>query len=115
MLPWMIAYGNNRYGRWLPYFWAMLTTLPADQVAFLRTDKRGSNCTNLSTQQSMQHYILDQSEADTVIFSAYAILQESRYTVIDAADTNAYVAGAFISQQLPGMLCIKRQSSAVTW
>ena len=28
MLPWMIAYDNNRYGRWLPDFWVMLTTLP---------------------------------------------------------------------------------------
>ncbi|KAI4813533.1 hypothetical protein KUCAC02_002772, partial [Chaenocephalus aceratus] len=38
MLPWMVAYDNNRYGKWLPDFWAMLTALPADQVAFLRTD-----------------------------------------------------------------------------
>ena len=38
MLPWMVAYDNNRYGRWLPNFWAMLTALPDDQVAFLRTD-----------------------------------------------------------------------------
>ena len=33
MLPWMVAYDNNRYGRWLLDFWAMLTTLPTDQVA----------------------------------------------------------------------------------
>ena len=32
MLPWMVAYDNNRYGRWLPDFWAMLTTLPTDHV-----------------------------------------------------------------------------------
>ena len=37
-LPWIVAYDNNRNGRWLPDFWAMLTALPADQVAFLRTD-----------------------------------------------------------------------------
>ena len=30
MLPWMVAYDNNRYGRWQPDFWAMLTTLPTD-------------------------------------------------------------------------------------
>lgn len=36
MLPWMVAYDNNRYGRWLPDFWAMLTALPSDQVTFLR-------------------------------------------------------------------------------
>lgn len=39
MMPWMVAYDNNKYGRWLPDFWAMLTSaLPADQVAFLQTD-----------------------------------------------------------------------------
>ncbi|KAK7083853.1 hypothetical protein SK128_014644, partial [Halocaridina rubra] len=31
ILPWMIAYDNNCYERWLPDFRAMLTTLPADQ------------------------------------------------------------------------------------
>ena len=34
----MVAYDNNRYGRWLPDFKAMLTSLPTDQVAFLCTD-----------------------------------------------------------------------------
>ena len=38
MLPWMIAYDNKRYGGLLPDFWAVLTTLPLDQVEFLRTD-----------------------------------------------------------------------------
>ncbi len=72
----------------------------------------GTHCSNLSTQQPMQNYSFDQSEADTVIFSAYALLRESGYSgpvVIDAADTDAYVASAFISHQLPGMLCIKRK------
>ena len=34
MLPWLIAYDNNWYGRWLPDFWAMLTSLPVDHVTF---------------------------------------------------------------------------------
>ena len=38
MLPWMVAYDNNKYGRWLPDIWAMLTTLPMDQIEFLLTD-----------------------------------------------------------------------------
>ena len=33
--------------------------------------------------------------------------------VIDAGDTDAYVAAAAISQQLPGMLCIKRKKETV--
>ena len=38
MLPWMVAYDNNSYGRWLLDFGAMLTVLPVDQVAYLRSD-----------------------------------------------------------------------------
>ena len=62
----------------------------------------------MSTQQPMQNYSFDQSEADTVLFSAYAVLRESGYTglvVIDAADTDAYVTAAVISQQLSIELC----------
>ena len=34
----MVAYDNNNYGRWLPDFWAMLSTLPPEMVAFLRNN-----------------------------------------------------------------------------
>ena len=68
-----------------------------------------SNCTNLSTQQSMQNYSFDQSEADTFIFSAYAVLRKSGYTVIDA-----YVA-ATLSHSMCVVCLVSRQSSAVTW
>ena len=56
----------------------------------------------------MQNYSFDQSGADTVFFSAYAVLLESGYSgpvVIDAADTDAYVTAAVISHQLPSVLC----------
>ena len=36
ILPWMVAYDNNRYGRWLSNLWAMLTALPVDHVAYHR-------------------------------------------------------------------------------
>ena len=64
-----------------------LTDLDAEMIYSV-----ASNCTNLSTQQSMQNYSFDQS--DTFIFSAYAVLREFCYTgpvVIDAADTDAYL------------------------
>ena len=67
----------------------------------------GSHCTNVSTQQSMQYYSFALSEADSVLSPTYAVLLESGNSgpvVIDAADTDAYVAAAVISQQLPGML-----------
>ena len=38
MMPWIIAYDNNWYGRWLPDFWAMLASLTAEQIPFLHTD-----------------------------------------------------------------------------
>ena len=38
MLPWMVAYDKINYGRWLPDFWAMLTTLPPDHIDFLKTN-----------------------------------------------------------------------------
>ena len=52
-----------------------------------------------------------------ILFSAYAVLRESGYSgpvVIDAADTDAYEAAAVISQQLPGMLCIKRKKDVLS-
>ena len=52
----------------------------------------------------MQNYGFDESEAGTILFSTRAVLRESGYSgpvVIDAADSDAYVAAAFVSQQLP--------------
>ena len=50
-----------------------------------------------SIQQPMQNYNFDQSETD-------AVQREPGYSgpvIIDAADRDAYVAAAVISQQLP--------------
>ena len=35
MLPGLMAYNNHRYDRWLTDYWAMLCSLPAEQLAFL--------------------------------------------------------------------------------
>ena len=59
---------------------------------------------------------LIKAQADTIIFSAYAVLRESGYSgpvVVDAADTDADVAAAVIAQQLPGMLYIKRKQDQI--
>jgi len=61
----------------------------------------------------MDQYSFDQSEA---IFSFYAVLRESECAgpvVIDATDTDAYIAAAYVSHQLPGMLCIKRKQETI--
>ena len=38
MLPWLIVYDRNNYGRWLPDFWVMLINLAANQIEFLRAN-----------------------------------------------------------------------------
>ena len=65
----------------------------------------------------MENYCFDQSEADTILFCLYAILRESGYTgpvVIDATDTDVYVAAAHISGQVPGMLYIQKNKKTVS-
>jgi len=50
------------------------------------------------------------------LFSFYAVLHESGYAgpvVIDATDTDVYIAAGYISHQLPGMLCIKRKQETI--
>ena len=68
----------------------------------------GFHSTNVSSQQPMQNYSLDPSDADTVLFFACVVLRESGYNVpvvIDAADADAFVAAAIMSHQLPNVLC----------
>jgi len=63
----------------------------------------GSQCTNLSNQQPMLNYSFDQSETDTILFSANVVLRESGYngsSVIDAADTDVYVNAAALSHNI---------------
>ena len=53
----------------------------------------------MSTKQPVQNYSFDHSEADIIIFSTNAVLHEPGYSgpvVIDAADTDSYVASAAI-------------------
>jgi len=64
----------------------------------------------------MNQYSFDQSEVNTIIFSFYAVLRESGYAgpaVNDATDTDVYIAAAYISHQLPGMLCIKKKQETI--
>ena len=58
----------------------------------------------------MQNGGFDQSEADTVIFSAYAVLRESGYSgpvVVDAADIDAYVATAVMVSERNGRATLR--------
>ena len=72
----------------------------------------GSDCTNLSTQESMPDYSFSQSAHSHFCIRCNVY---SGPVVIDSADTDIYVAAAAISQKLPGLLCIResrRQSYA---
>ena len=76
----------------------------------------GKQCIDLSTDQQKDEFSCDQMEADTVIFSIYAALRNSDYrrpVVIDAADTDIYVAAAHTSHMYPGDLLIKRKNELV--
>ena len=63
----------------------------------------------------MPDYSFIQSEADTIHFSAYAVLQHSGYSTSGrvVADTDTYMAAAARSQKLPGLLCIKRKQETI--
>ena len=76
----------------------------------------GPHSTNVSIQQTMQNRSFDQSQAITVLFSAFAVLRESGWTghvVIDAVDTDAYVVAAVLWQKLASMICIKRKQETI--
>jgi len=52
----------------------------------------------------------------TTIFSFYAVSSESGYAgpvFIDATDIDVYIATAYISHKLPGMLCMKRKQETI--
>ena len=58
----------------------------------------------------LENYSIEQSEADTILFTVYAGLCQSGYSgpvVIDAADTDVYVAASVISRQLPAIIIIR--------
>ena len=64
----------------------------------------------------MDNYCIDQSEADTILFTIYGVLRELGYTgtvMTDASDTNIYVTAVFISHEFPGSLCIKWRQEIV--
>ena len=61
----------------------------------------------------MPDYSFIQSEADTILFSVYAVLRDSGYSGPIVADTDTYMAAVPISQKLPGLLCIKRKQETI--
>ena len=75
----------------------------------------GSDCTNLSTQESMPDYSFSQSEADTILISAYAVLFTVQWARCHRLSWHRYiyVAAAAISQKLPGLLCVKRKQATI--
>ena len=74
----------------------------------------GEDCVSLSTGNTKDSLSFSQSEADTIMLSAYVALRSSGYTnpvVIDAEDTDVYIQAAATSHDIPGILCIKNRSS----
>lgn len=72
----------------------------------------GERATNVSTGVANTDFIFRHPEADTMMFSAYAKLRTGNFNgavVLDSEDTDVYVQAAYLSQQLPGDLLIKRK------
>ena len=54
-----------------------------------------------------QDYVFKQPEADTMLFSVYAMAEICTWAVVlDSKDTDVYVQAAYVSQQLRGDLMI---------
>ncbi|KAK1896051.1 U3 small nucleolar RNA-associated protein 10 [Dissostichus eleginoides] len=89
MLPWMVAYDNNRYGKWLPDFWAMLTALPADQVAFLRTDFTQSITGNPYSNMAWDMWIECTMNKGSKMKSGWlSILQNEKQLLVHSRNVN---------------------------
>ena len=72
----------------------------------------GETSTNVSTGVANTDFIFRHPEADTMMLSAYAKLRTGNFNgavVLDSEDTDVFVQAAYLSQQLPGDLLIKRK------
>ncbi|KAL8603169.1 hypothetical protein ACOMHN_032615 [Nucella lapillus] len=76
----------------------------------------GETAVNLSTGVANGDYVFRHPEADTMLLSAYAKLRTGNYrgtVVLDSEDTDVHVQAAYLSQQLPGDLLIKRKDAFI--
>ena len=68
-------------------------------------------CQDAATGFDIEHLKFDHSEADAIMISTYAKLRDTGNRspiVLDAADTDVYVASSYASHQYPGDLLIRR-------
>ena len=73
-----------------------------------------SNCIDLKSGNRQEEYECEQTEADTIIFYIYSQLRKRNITdtvVIDAEDTDVVILAARVSQEVEGVLGIKRKKS----
>ncbi|KAJ4921706.1 hypothetical protein JOQ06_002006 [Pogonophryne albipinna] len=76
----------------------------------------GERSTNLGTGVASRDYVFKHPEADTILLSAYAKLRSRNYTgtvVLDCEDTDVFVQVAYVSQQLPDDLLIRRKHAFI--
>ena len=89
MLPWMVVYDNNMYGRWLSDFWAMLTALPPDQLAFLRTDFAQSMTDNPYSNMAWDMWIECTMNKGSKMKSGWlSILQNEKQLLVHSRNIN---------------------------
>ena len=89
MMPWIVVYDMNRYGRWLPDFWAMLTFLPADQISFLRTDFTQSITGNPYSNMAWDMWIECTMNKGSKMKSGWlSILQNEKQLLVHSRNVN---------------------------
>ena len=89
MMPWIVVYDKNRYGRWLPDFWAMLTSLPADRFSFLCTDFTQSMTGNPYSNMAWDMWIeCTMNEGSKMKSGWLSILQNENQLLVHSRDVN---------------------------
>jgi hypothetical protein len=102
MLPWMVAYDNINYGRWLPNFWAMLTTLPADQVTFLRSNFAQSSTGNPYSNMAWDMWIECTMNKGSKMKSGWlSILQNEKQLLVHSRNVNNVAQIQQLTMPLP--------------
>ena len=76
----------------------------------------GETAINLTTGEPERHFRFNHTEADSILLSVYAELQEighAEVVVLDSEDTDVYVQASYVSNEVAGDLMIRRKDHLV--
>ena len=89
MLPWLTIYDNNQYSRWLPYFWSMLSALPANRRNFLENNFAHSLTGNPYSGQALDMLIEVTMNKGSKLKSGWlSILKNEKQLLVHSRNAN---------------------------